>query len=502
MEAAADAFALVSLFFSDVPFYLACGLLFGVLIGVLPGMGPLLGVILAIPFTFYLGPISSIALLIGIYQGGNFGGAVTAAMIGIPGTPMATATLLDAYPMARAGKGSQAITIALVSSVFGTVFGGVILLLLAPLLARVAMSFGPAETAALALLGLSAIASLSEGSTLKGLLAGLFGLILATVGSDPMTSFQRFSFGSSDLSGGVTLVAMMMGLFAVSELLIQLETPASKTAAGAQVGFRLRSAKETIASLRLLVQSSSVGVVIGAIPGVGSVTSAYLSYKFARDGAKDASRFGKGDQRGVIASEAANSATTGGALIPLLAIGIPGDPVTAAMMGGLLIQGLTPGPMLFANNVAVVQGVFATFLLGGLLLLPIGLALMPLFGRILRLPSRFLLAGVLVLCIVGTYLVQQSIFDLWLLWLFGALGYAFRKLQVPLAPMVIGFILGPILEVNLRRASMLTGGDPLGFLVERHLTIAILALTVVLMFLPALSRLMNRNYVKWARRFR
>jgi putative tricarboxylic transport membrane protein len=466
---------------------LVIGLVFGITIGALPGMGPLLGVVLAIPFTFYMDPVSSLALLIGIYQGGNYGGAVTAAMLGIPGTPMASATLLDAYPMAVRGQASEAVSLALIASFFGGVFSAVTLILIAPALALFALRFGPPETFALALLGLTAIATLSQGSTLKGLLSGLLGLILVTIGSDPITGFQRFNYGRTELGGGVTLVAMMMGIFAVSELLVQLERPARVWQATGRIGPSYKMFRTIGSRFVNYIRSSITGVAIGIIPGVGGVTSAFLSYKLAKDFSGRPDAFGKGEPDGVIASEAANSATTGGALIPMLAIGIPGDPVTAAMMGGLLIQGLTPGPRLFTTNVEVIHGIFGAFLVGSLLLLPIGLASISLFVRLLKVPFSALLAAVLVLCTIGTFLVQRATLDLWQLWFFGALGYGMRKAKIPLSPCVIGFVLGPIFEVNLRRTTMLTGDDTLGYLAGRPITLVILVLVILSLLFPALQ---------------
>lgn len=463
---------------------LIAGLVFGITIGALPGMGPLLGVVLAIPFTFYMDPVSSLALLIGIYQGGNYGGAVSATILGIPGTPMASATLLDAYPMAARGKASQAVSLALVASFFGSVFSAITLILIAPALAKFALRFGPSETFALALLGLTAIATLAQGSTVKGLLSGLLGLIFATIGNDPITGYQRFNFGFTELQGGITLVAFMMGIFAVSELLVQLERPITAWRESRRVGVSIGVFRTLLNKKLSYLRASTTGVGIGVIPGVGGVTSAFLSYKLAKDFSDEPEDFGKGKVDGVIASEAANSATTGGALIPMLAIGIPGDPVTAAMMGGLLLQGLTPGPRLFLEQTHVINGILGAFLVGALLLLPIGMLLIPIFARLLRIPFSGLLAAVLILCTIGTFLVQRYTFDLWQLWFFGALGYGMRKAGIPLSPAVIGFVLGPLFEVNLRRTTMITGDDPIGFFLGRPITLVIFVLILLALLFP------------------
>ena len=472
---------------------LLIGLILGIIVGVLPGLGPLLGVTLAIPFTFHMDPVSSIALLIGFYQGGSYGGAVTATVLGIPGTPIAAATLLDAHPMALAGRASEAVTLATLASWVGGLIGGTVLLFTAPALAKIAIRFGPAETFALAALGLTAIASLSQGSTLKGLLSGLFGLMCATIGTDPFTGIARFNFGRTEFSGGLTFVALLVGLFAISEVLMQIERTLRGWQASGRVGVAFAMFKTLFTRFFGYVRASLVGVGIGIIPAVGGVTSAFLAYKLARDFSKEPERFGKGAPEGVIASEAANSATTGGALIPMLALGIPGDPIVAVMMGGLLIHGVTPGPMLFFTNLEVLNGIFATFLIGALLLLPLGLALLPVFIRVLRVPIDYMLAGVLLLAIFGTFAVQRQTLDLWIMWLFGVVGYAMRKAGFPLAPLVIGFVLGPIVEVNLRRAATLASSDMAGYFLGRPIALGILILALLALAFPVLRALWQRR---------
>ena len=481
--------------FADLmPFVmLAIGLVLGIIIGALPGVGPLLGVVLAIPFTFHMDPVSGVALLIGIYQGGSYGGALTAAILGIPGTPMAAATLLDAYPMALAGRASEAVTLSTIGSAFGGILGGIVLIFTAPSLAKIAISFGPAETFALALLGMTAIATLSQGSTVKGLLSGLLGLSLATVGNDPITGFTRFNFGTTRLEGGITFVALLVGLFAVSEVLMQLERPVRAYEGSRRVGVSWPAFRTLKTKIVGYVRSSLVGVVVGVIPGIGGVTSSFLSYKLAKDFSRHPERFGKGEADGVIASEAANSATTGGALIPMLAIGIPGDPVVAAMMGGLLIHGLTPGPALFFYNKEVLYGIFAAFMVGAVLLLPFGLAMIPGLLRVLRIPQSILMAGVVLLSTLGTFAVQRQVFDIWQMWFFGLLGYAMRKARFPLAPLIIGFVLGPIFEVNIRRTTIVAGDDFIGFLGGRPIALLVFSLIVLALIFPFVQAYLARR---------
>lgn len=468
---------------------LLIGVVVGVIVGALPGMGPFLGVTLAIPFTYSMDAVTSMALLLGIYQGGSYGGAISATLLGIPGTPMAAATLLDAYPMAKAGRASEAISLATISSTAGGVIGGLTLIFGAPYLATIALKFGPAEIFALALLGLTAIASLSQsGSVAKGLAAGVFGLLIASVGNDPITGVRRFTFNSTDLDGGVTLVALLIGVFAISEVAIQIEQSAMPRRAAQKVVPVLSTLSTLVTRPFAYLRASVVGVLVGVIPGIGGITSAFFAYKLARDASGQPETFGKGREEGVIASEAANSATTGGAMIPMLAVGIPGDPVVAVLMGGLMIQGLTPGPMLFLMEPQVVSGIFAVFIIGAILILPVGFLLLPFFVRLLRIPQSILMGGVTLIAILGVYAVQRQIFDLWMMMGFGLVGYAMRKMGFPLAPLVIGFILGPIFEANFRRTMIMGEGDFFGTMAERPIAATIMALSVAILAVQSVNQ--------------
>jgi putative tricarboxylic transport membrane protein len=469
--------------------YIVIGVMLGTIIGALPGCGPMMGVTLTIPFTYYLDPVSSLALLIGIYQGGSFGGAISATLVGIPGTPIAAATLLDAYPMSQSGRASEAITLATVASWFGGCFGGIVLLFAAPSLASFALSFGPAERLGLALIGLTAIASLSAGSTVKGLMSGALGLMLATVGSDPFTGVNRFDFGLPELTGGLTFVSLLVGLFAISEMLVQLESTTPTARITEKVRFSTKCLWSLITDWGNYLRSSLIGVLVGVVPGVGGVTSAFLSYKISKDMSPDKEQYGKGAPGGVVATEAANSATTGGALLPMLSLGIPGDPIVAVMMGGLLIHGVTPGPAFMLTNAPMLNGILGIFFIGAFLLLPIGWLLLPVFVRILCIPKSFLTTLILALCIFGTYATNRELFDIWLLWIFGLLGYAMRKGGVPLSPLVIGFVLGPIVEESLRRLATISGNDFWGFLIGRPIALTCFALIAAMLIGPALAQM-------------
>ena len=465
--------------------FLVVGIAAGVVIGALPGVGPLLGVVMAIPFTFYMDPVSSMALLMGLYQGGSYGGALSATVIGIPGTPMAAATLLDAHPMALRGKASYAVTLATLASCIGGVISGLVLIAVAPALAAFAIKFGPAEAAAFALLGLTTIGALSGGSALKGWMMGLLGLLIAAIGLDPVSGESRFTFGSLYLDSGIALVPLLVGLFSISEILRQVEKPIRVHDTSSNVSASADAFRTLIKRPFNYLRSSTLGVFIGILPGIGGVTAAFLSYRAAMIFKKPADpEFGDGNTDGVIASEAANSAVTGGALIPMLALAIPGDPIVAVLMGGLMVQAIQPGPAMFLNHPEIIDGIFTVFILGAILLLPIGLLFVRLIIRLLRLPQWSIMCVVLMVSVVGTYSVSREILDIWTLIAFGVVGYLLRKVDYPLAPIVVGFVLGPIFEKNFRRTGLISQGDFVGFITDRPITLAVLALILVFLALP------------------
>lgn len=474
--------------------FLIIGLSIGIIVGALPGVGPLLGVIMAIPFTFYAEPISAMALLIGIYQGGSYGGAVAATMIGIPGTPMAAATMLDARPMALSGRASEAVTLSTIGSTVGGVASAIVLIAVAPELAAIALKFGPAETAAFALLGLTALGALSGNSPMKGWAMGFLGLFIATIGLDPVSGVQRFTFGSAYLDAGIALVPLLVGLFSISEVLMQVERPIRASDEDTGAAASAKAFGSLIMRPVNYIRSSLIGVFVGIIPGIGGVTASFLSYRMAMSfKKKDDPEFGAGNPDGVIASETSNSAVTGGALIPMMALSIPGDPIVAVLMGGLMLQGVQPGPQLFLQNIDVAQGIFLTFLIGAILLLPIGLLFMRGVVRILKLPQWGIMAGVLMISLVGTYSVSRQINDLWVLVVFGLLGYVLRKANYPLAPLVIGFVLGPIFESNFRRSVLVSQGDLLSYIQTRPITLTVLCIVALFIALPLLRRIMQRK---------
>ncbi|WP_313474718.1 tripartite tricarboxylate transporter permease [Agrobacterium pusense] len=457
------------------------GLIVGLVVGALPGLGPLMGIILLLPYAITFAPVQAMGFLIAIYVGGSCGGAISAILLRIPGTPLAAATLFDGYPMAQKGRAADAIGIAIAASALGGVFGGLILILFSPSLAAFAAGFGPPEYAMLAITGLTSIAAVSGQSTLKGLIAGTAGLLLATVGTDEFTAAERFTFGLFDLSNGFSIVAIVVGLFAISEMSCLLsgddllERP------------KLSGARPSFSTVLLVVKrwpnllrSSTIGACVGALPGAGGVISSFTAYAVAKTFARRDEGFGDGAEGGIVAAESANNATAGGALVPTLALGIPGDAATAVLIGALLILGVFPGPTLFAQHSDVVGGIFLVYMLANVALFVIGILATPLFVYVLRLRKVILIPTVLLMCAIGTYAVGSSVFDLWVMFAFGLVGLVMRAAGYPLAPLVIGVILGPLLENNVRR-TLLLSHDGLQLFVERPVSAVLLFINVALL---------------------
>lgn len=473
---------------------LSIGLSIGVLIGALPGVGPLLGVVMAIPFTYYMDPVPAMALLMGIYQGGSYGGALSATILGIPGTPLAASTLLDARPMALRGKASEAVTLSTIGSSAGGIFSALILIAVAPWLAKIALKFGPAETAAFALLGLTTLGALSGGSPLKGWMMGFVGLAIATIGLDPMTGVSRFGYGSIYLDSGVQLVPMLVGIFALSEVAVQAEHQVRAHDAKSSIGTSVAAFSSLLFRPFTYLRAATMGVFIGILPGLGGVSASFLSYRVEKIFKRSSDpEFGQGNPSGVIACETSNSAVTGGALIPMLSLSIPGDPIVAVLMGGLLLQGVVPGPRMFLTDPHVVQGIFAVFLVGSILLLPIGLMFIRAIIRVLVLPQWAIMSCVVMISLVGTYAVQREILDIYVLIFFGFVGYVFRKFGFPLSPIVIGFVLGPIFEEKFRRTVLISQGDLFGYLLSRPIALTVLIVVALFVILPLVGRMVRKT---------
>ncbi|WP_298852837.1 tripartite tricarboxylate transporter permease [uncultured Ruegeria sp.] len=457
------------------------GVVAGLLIGVLPGLGPLMGIVLMLPVAFHLPPIPAMAMLIAIQVGGSAGGSISAILLRIPGTPLAAATLFDGYPLAQKGRSQDAIGLSITASSIGGLIGGLVLVMFSPILAAFALNFAPPEYAAMAILGLLTIAIVSESSAIKGLIAGGFGLILATIGTDEFTNAYRFTFGNFNLTSGPHIVAIVVGLFALSELFFQIESGDFLKRPEIQklvISFR---ALRLIAKHKVnVVRSALIGTFLGAIPGAGGDVSAFVSYAAAKRLSKPEEGYGEGAEGGVVATEAANNGCCGGALIPTLSLGIPGDASTAVLLGALFLLGFFPGPELFRYNPDIAGGIFLAYLCGNTVLFVAGIVLVPFFGAVLKVSKAWLLPAVLLLSMMGTYSLQNSIFDLWVMFFFGVAGYLLRKGNYPLAPIIIGIILGPVLENNLRR-SLLISRDGLMIFVERPISATILIIVTLML---------------------
>lgn len=453
------------------------GVAFGVFMGAVPGLTGTMGIALVIPLTYAFEPITAFALLLGTYKGALFSGCIPAILINTPGTPAAAATVLDGYPLTQKGRGGEAMGMALWSSVIGDVISTVALIFGALLLAQLATKFGPPEFAMLVLFSLTIVAGVSGDSMIKGLIAAAVGFMFGTVGLDPMMATPRFTFGEITMLNGISLMAMLIGLFAVSELFIQSEAALSSVK-NVVVPKAKISWAQIRAKLPTIFRGSAIGIVLGSIPGLGATPSAFLSYSEAKRASKTPEKFGKGSLDGVAAAESANNATAGGALIPLMALGVPGDVVTAVLLGAFLIHGLAPGPQLFAENLDLVYAIFIALLIAALMLPVIGLAAIRLFSKIVMIPRYALYPIIAVLCMLGVYGFNSSPTDLWIMLGFGLLGYAMRKLAFPLAPMMIGFVLEPIGEQSVRQALTISSGDWLVF-VSTPISIVFLVLTLL-----------------------
>jgi putative tricarboxylic transport membrane protein len=453
------------------------GVVAGIIIGALPGLTATMGVALLVPFTFWLPTLPALMVLLGVYVGAMYGGAIPAVLIRTPGTPAAAATCLDGYPLAQAGKAGLAIGISCITGVIGGVFSTLVLMFAAPQVARFALQFGPAEYFALAVFGLSVIASLSERSLLKGALMGVCGLLLATIGMDPITAVPRFTFGLPSLLEGLALVPVLVGVFALGEVLYQTSLPEPDRSLFRHIGRVLPSRSEVKRITVPTLLACVTGTFIGALPGVGGDVAAFVAYDQAKKVSRRPEEFGNGSVEGLAAAECANNSVTGGAMIPMLTLGIPGDAVTAVILGALLMHGVRPGPDLFEKQTHLLSAIFLGLLVANVLVLPVGLAGAKLFAQTVRAPRHYLFPLIVVLCVVGSYAINNSLFDVGVMFVFGLVGWALRRAGFPIAPLVLGLILGRMTEENFRRALILSGGS-WGIFIGRPLSATLLLLAV------------------------
>lgn len=464
------------------------GTLGGIFIGILPGLSGPTGVALLLPFTFAMDPASGLLMLGGIYMGSSYGGSVSAILLNAPGTSYAAATALDGFPLCQQGRAIEALHYSLVASVTGGMLGVLSLLLFAPFLAKVALKFGPPEMFLLATSGLAIIGVLAGENILKGISAGALGVLISTVGPDIMTGSDRLTFGVWELSGGIPLIPVLVGLFAISEMINQ----SIKSGVGALCNVKmLKSRFMNIAAMTfknhpfLIAKTSVLGTAIGIMPGAGAAVASFIAYGEAKRSSKNPQKFGKGSLEGIIAAESANNASVGGALVPLLALGIPGSCTTAILYGALTIHGLIPGPRLFMDAPDVVYQFMAGMLLCVIWMGIIGVFGANYFSKIIQFKYKYLIPVVLVLCFLGAYSIRNSVFDILLAILFGFIGVVFKWLKIPVAPVVLGIILGPIGEEGLRQTLVITSARELSifsYIIGRPISIALFVVMSLVLF--------------------
>lgn len=441
--------------------FLAGGVGLGVVVGAIPGLTATLAIALLLPFTFSLPTVEALLMLTGIYVGGIYGGAITAITVRIPGAPANTMTLLDGHAMAKAGRTEEALGLATFSSFVGGIGGGIVLVLFAPQLARAALKFQSPETFSLLFLALVAVSTVSLGPLSKSLAATTLGLMLSTVGLDKLVPVGRFALDVPDLLVGVPLLPVVVGLFALSEFFWQAGEPDTETRKTSIHSVQWRRTFDFLPTVKrvgvkLFAKSAAIGAFVGALPGAGAAMAAFLAYAEAKRSSPHPDKFGTGIPEGIVAPETANNAMTGGAFVPMLAFGIPGDAVTAVMLGGLIIQGLTPGPALFRDSGDIMTSLFVGYFIAYVLVLVLGLALLPWFARLATLPRIYLLPMIGSVSLVGAYASERTAFALGLTVAIGVVGFALRRFGYPLVPLLLGFLLGAPLETNFRRALMVS----------------------------------------------
>jgi putative tricarboxylic transport membrane protein len=468
------------------------GIILGVLIGVLPGLGGANGVAILLPLTFTMSPTSAIIMLSCIYWGALFGGAITSILFNIPGEPWSVATTFDGYPMAQDGRAGQALTAAFTSSFIGALLAVIMITFLAPLVAKFALKFGPPEYFAVYLLTFCSFVGMGKGSPFKILASMAIGFSLAAVGMDTVTGQLRLTFGLTELMRGFDFLIAVIGLFGIGEILLSMEEGLAFSGKSAKIDPKIvfetwkKLPRYWVTSLR----SALVGIWMGITPG-GATPASFMSYGLAKKMSKDGGKFGTGQIEGVIAPETAAHAAGTSALLPMLALGIPGSPTAAVLLGGLLIWGLQPGPLLFVEQKDFVWGLIASMYLGNLVGLIVVLTTVPLFASILRIPFSIIAPVIVVICAIGAYTVHNAMLDIWLMMLFGVVGYVFKKLDYPLAPLVLALVLGDKAEDSFRQAMLVSQGE-VGILWSNPLVGTISTLALLLLFWPLISKVIAK----------
>ncbi|WP_126976012.1 tripartite tricarboxylate transporter permease [Frigidibacter oleivorans] len=466
-------------------FFCLIGALLGTLVGVLPGIGVTATIAMLLPITFQLEPVSSLIMLAGIYYGAQYGGSTTAILINLPGESSSAVTAIDGYQMARNGKAGTALAIAALGSFFAGTFATLLVAIFAPPLTIIALKFGAAEYFSLMLLGLVSAIALAHGSVPKALAMVVLGLLLGLVGTDIYTGTPRFNFGITNFADGLNFVALAVGVFGIAEILRNLEDERSRKVITSQVGSLFPSREDLRKMLAPMMRGTVLGSALGVLPGGGAILASFAAYTVEKRLSKEPHTFGKGAVAGVAGPESANNAGAQTSFIPLLTLGIPANPVMALMVGAMIIQGIVPGPNVASEQPALFWGVIASMWIGNLMLVILNLPLIGLWVRLLKVPYFVLFPIILAFCSIGVYSVNSNVFDLYSVAMFGLLGYVLIKLRCEPAPLLLGFVLGPLLEENLRRAMILGRGDPMVF-VTRPISATLLALTVVVLIVVLL----------------
>ena len=463
------------------------GVLIGTVVGAIPGMTTVMGVALALPFTLSMPPVTGILLLLGIYKGGLYGGSITAILIKAPGTPAASCTVLDGYPLTQKGEARKALDIALYASCFADFVSNISLILFAGMLASLALKFGPPEFFTLIVFSLTIIAGVSGDDLPRGIISAALGLMFAVIGLDIVYGTNRFIFDNWNLMGGLSFIPVLIGLFALPEIIHFFTHKVSEQLKSAKMSGAGAGLKEFRQCFKSILRGSLIGVGLGAIPGIGGAPSAFLSYSEARRNSPNRDNFGKGELEGVAAAEAGNNGVAGATMIPLLALGVPGDVITAVILGAFMIHGLRPGPLMFVENLPLIYALFIGIMLSSVYLFVIGKVSIRAISRISEIPNRVLYPVVLVFCLFGSFAINNSIFDVIVMLLMGCVGYIMMVFRFPAPPFLIAFILGPLLEDNFRQAMILSDGG-LGILFRSPICWVFWTLTLLSFYLLVKSR--------------
>ncbi len=472
----------------------AIGCFIGTVVGMLPGLGPINGVAILLPLAYSMGlePTSAIILLATVYMGCEYGGRISSILLGIPGDAAAIMTTLDGHPLAKAGKAGKALCVSAISSFIGSFIAITGIVLFAPLLAKWSLSFGPAQYFALIIFALATLGSMLAQKPIRSILSAIIGLFLTTIGIDGNSGVYRFTFDNPHLYDGIPFVILVIGLFSISEILLILENTHTGTTLIKKTGKLLISFKEFLYCFGAMVRSAFAGFFVGILPGAGATIASAVSYMNEKKLAGKNNSFGKGDLKGVVAPEAANNASACGSFIPMLTLGLPGSGTTAVMIGALTLYNIDPGPTMFSEQPEIVWGLIASLFLANVLLLFLNIPLIGMFVKILSIPIWVLAPIIAVFSFIGIYSIHSTSFDLFLIIIIGIVGYILRKLEFPMAPLILGFVLGEMLEVNLRRALSVSGGD-FSILYEGLITKVLLVSAVLIVILPPLFKKLKKS---------